>query len=138
MARMISRLLCVVMILGGCSSTADDAKIRTLRSGKQIEIISLDRARSTSEPTLALEYITHVQIGDQAAVQKEVEEIWIDLVKDADEAKVSMVIIEAAEGVVGGSRAFVYRRNPDGTWRKSSGFCCDKKQGEDVRASPRP
>jgi hypothetical protein len=97
--------------------------VRTLSSGKQIKVMSLQQTTQANlGATLVLDYVTTLKIEDRENLKREVEEIWADVRKDADQAKVDAVFIVANEAPVGRSTSFTFRRNTDGTWRQSGGF----------------
>ena len=95
----------------------------TLSSGRTIRIISAGQINfQQSGPALALSYQTNLKVDEQDKLRAEVEEIWRDFQKDADQAKLNSAIIMANEVPTGRfiqqGRAFnfVFERKPDGMW----------------------
>ncbi len=133
--RWLATLVCLLPL--ACTEEQPKLQARVLSTGKQIQIISLHRAdQATGEPTLSLHYVTGLKIDDRVALEKEVEEIWADLRKEAEAATVSEVIIDVSEAPVSRSRGFVLRRNPDGTWRRSSGFLPNNPATDPPKSAP--
>jgi hypothetical protein len=97
------------------------AEVRVLSSGRRIEVTSIDHSPSQLGPTLAFHYSSKANPGDILGLRREVDDIWTDLQKQADQEGVAAVLIVPALND-GTGTGFVLRRNADGTWRKSSGL----------------
>jgi hypothetical protein len=95
--------------------------VRTLGSGKQIKVLGIRETESPEGKTLILEYATPLGIEKHEALQREVEEIWVDFREDAERSGASVVVIEAMRAPAIGVDFSLYR-NKDGSWRKSGGF----------------
>jgi hypothetical protein len=96
-------------------------QMKLLSSGRRVNVTSIDHLSGELGPTLAFHFTSSARPGDIPALQREVDDVWSDLQRQADREKVAAVLIVPEQGD-GTSTGFVVRREADGTWRKSSGL----------------
>lgn len=90
----------------GCAASESDRELRTLTSGRVIEVVSKRVMTAVDDPYLWFEYESSADVPD--ALLREIGDVWTDVQVDAQEAGVSTVYIDASAS---------YRRLQwDGLW----------------------
>jgi hypothetical protein len=121
------KLLPSLLILSGCGSAAQPHfQYRRLPSGEQVRVLAIRKVNvGASGPALMLQYETDLNLDDEAAVHAEVERIWAEFRRDADQAQVRSAIVSAnappsGGGVISHTRSynFVFERTGGGEWRE--------------------
>lgn len=122
-------VISALLVANGCGqpkTTSKDtgsiqsAERRILPSGKSIVVMGV---RSVpSGPALSLSYQTSHRMSEIDELEREVDDVWTTFQREAEQADVRMAIIQANNMQRREGRGFVYRRDADGRWRKSSGF----------------
>jgi hypothetical protein len=120
------RLLPIVtaVMLTACSASNENYRVFTLPSGKQAKVVSVETGYSSHKTSgLQLIYETDLSLDDQAALEKEVDEIWQSFRIEVDKASLATAIISSQEK---SQRAlfyekvrvykFVFIKLPDGQW----------------------
>ena len=136
----------VVLVTFGCTNDefivepqrgqpgASAHEVRTLSTGKEIRVVDeYEETDPSEERTLVFEYLTDFDIpAHHESLQREVEEIWTDLLADAERRKVTRVYIVPTRpvpeepppqgGPVASGMWFRLKKDPDGRWQKEGGF----------------
>lgn len=104
----------MVLLATTCPAVAGEPF--TLGSGKSVEILAVGpMASGQGRPVLALKYRSKIPGADAAALRKEVDEIWQQLVVDAERANYDAAVITASQPA-GSSHDFTFAKQ-DGIWR---------------------
>jgi hypothetical protein len=103
--------------------------VRTLPSGKSLKVLGVNRVNfPQSGPALILKYQTEVDIKDHTALRREADEIWATFRSEAEQARVTGVVLSANStphgAIIQKSEGFnfVFQRGADGSWK-----CLDDK-----------
>jgi hypothetical protein len=116
-----SALLLISIV--GCSSEVD-TQMRTLPSGRQIEVFRIFPQKGPNGTMLNYAYFT-VHFGDQAAFEQERTDVLEDAQREADQQKADTLVLGAMQKDRGlftlltgrGIRSWLYRRDGQ-EWRK--------------------
>ena len=126
MAALRSGLLIALMtfVLVG-SSSAENYKVITLPSGKQIKALGIVRLAFTKgTPALMFKYQTDLPIDDIPALEKESDEIWSGFRFDVEKEGFTNAVISPTDEPKGfivttsKSYNFVYVRDASGQWSR--------------------
>lgn len=119
-------ILAACLAAAGCGAGSRPIPKTTLPSGRQISVLSLNKAFfSKDSPALWLKYQTDISLDDLPALQTEVNDVWESFRSDVEKAGLVNAMITAQEPLKGGiikkgrMYTFVFRKQNDGTWKQS-------------------
>lgn len=84
-----------LLLLNGCGRATTAPTLRTLASGKQVEVLSVRRTVKNGYATLHVDYATHLPVTDHVALAPEVDEIWSTFRQEAEDTAADAVMISA-------------------------------------------
>jgi len=114
-----------------------NAKSLSLPNGNSVRVISATR-EALSKPTLAVDYITAVDISDRCALQAEADQVFQAFRERALSESVGQVFVSPNEeckpsstaAIACRGTAFVYEPNMHGAWTLSRGPLCPKRRDQ--------
>lgn len=122
--RRYTALVLLVLATACASQTAPPLE---LSPGHRVHLLGLNRLRAPDGTRIVLlHYRTERSLADRAAVEQEAEAVWAAFRERAEHADASQVVLRAHVvrrkwlRKVDSSLAFVFVRQPDGSWQRGA------------------
>ena len=121
----IGPLITAAVLLLSCGAREPQFKLVKLPSGKSVKVLSVMKMHfSQGEPALMLKYETDLPISNVAALESEVDEIWLGFQVEVENAQLKNAIVSATSHSSGGfvsrseGRNFVFQKSANGAWQR--------------------
>jgi hypothetical protein len=112
----------------GCSASVNKSPRIALSGGQTVSEPVMTLRTGDGERTLSLHYRSVVLVRDCETVQREVREIWTTFLRDEATRRKADVALITPEDMKMESIGYMFRRQPDGTWRESGFSSCSKSK----------
>jgi len=127
MKRSAALLMCLATLLALAASGQKLPQEMTFPSGRKVLILRkltllLKTTDGSKSNALVMQYQTRLDDVDGPAMQKEIDELWQWLRKDAEYRKMESAGIDVLDGRSNDEtpiRSFWFTREPDGSWKRS-------------------
>jgi hypothetical protein len=114
----------------GCSASVNKSPRIPLSGGRTVSDPVMTLRAGDGERTLSLHYRSVVLVRECETVQQEVREIWTTFLRDEATRRKAEVALITPEDMKLESIGYMFRRQPDGTWRESGFSSCSKSGAE--------